>query len=435
MTQIWSLFQTLLPFLFVLGVLIFVHELGHFLVARLHGVRVLRFSLGFDPKIFKFTRGGTEYSIGLIPLGGFVKLAGETVEDARTGEPDEFLSKSKWVRFQVYLAGPVMNLGLAWILLAGVLSRGADVPIYTEGPAIVGIVAADSVAAKAGLRVGDRIISVNGRDVPTWDSLDLAILPKANQELTLVIERQGQRMELRATPEAIGRYEMGQLGVGPVLRPQITLVHPGRPAQRAGFMPMDVVLGVDGAMGLDQPAVIDRFRKAGGKPLVLTVERGGQPRDITVVPDRDGTIGVTLSTYEVRRIDPTLWQAFSLSAKENWRSAVMIGRTVRDLFTREAKVNQLMGPLAIADLSGSAAQLGWASLFTLMAMISLNLGMINLLPVPVLDGGHIAILAVEGLARRDLSIRVKERILLVGAALIVMLMVTVIYNDVARLLR
>src|ERR1043165_8204273 len=129
---------TILAFLFVLGVLIFVHELGHFLVARMHGVRVLRFSLGFDPKLFSFERNGTVYSVGIIPLGGFVKLAGETVEDQRTGAPDEFLSKSKWVRFQVYLAGPVMNILLAFVLLTMTLSRGADVPLFENAPAVIG---------------------------------------------------------------------------------------------------------------------------------------------------------------------------------------------------------------------------------------------------------------------------------------------------------
>src|SRR5215467_12676787 len=152
-------------------------------MSRFHGVRVLRFSLGFDPKIFRFVRGGTEYSIGIVPLGGFVKLAGETVEDERTGAPDEFLSKSKWVRFQVYLAGPIMNLLLAFVVLAFVLMRGADVPLYQSSPAVVGSVKADSPADRAGVKPGDRIVSIDGRDIPTWDALDLEVTPKANQAL------------------------------------------------------------------------------------------------------------------------------------------------------------------------------------------------------------------------------------------------------------
>ncbi|HUL73620.1 MAG TPA: RIP metalloprotease RseP, partial [Vicinamibacterales bacterium] len=426
---------TILAFLFVLGVLVFVHELGHFLMARFYGVRVLRFSLGFDPKIFKFTRGGTEYSIGIIPLGGFVKMAGETVEDERTGAPDEFLSKSKWIRFQVYLAGPAMNLLLAFLVLAGVLMRGADVPLYLSSPPVIGAVEAGSAAERAGLQPGDRVVSVNGRDVPTWEALDLEITPKANTTLAMTIERRGTKVTLEVTPASYSKYELGDLGVRPVLRPQFLLIQPGLAADHAGLERGDVVLAVNGERGLDQPAVIDRIKKNPGTPIVFTIERAGEPRDITVTPDKSGLIGVQLGGFEVKRVDPTILQAFAMSARQNWENTVLIGRTVRGLISRELPVRQLMGPIAIAELSGSAARLGWLALLQMMSMISLNLGLINLLPVPVLDGGHMAILLVEGAARRDLSTRVKERVLLAGAALIVLLMVTVIYNDVMRLFR
>jgi regulator of sigma E protease len=426
---------TLLAFLFVLGVLVFVHELGHFLMARAHGVRVLRFSLGFDPKIFKFTRGGTEYSIGIIPLGGFVKLAGETVDDERTGAPDEFLSKSKWVRFQVYLAGPVMNLLLAFVVLAFVLMKGADVPLYQSSPAVVGAVKAGSPADLAGVKPGDRIVSIDGRDVPTWDALDLEVTPKANHALSVGVERRGERLTLQITPAAFSKYELGDLGVLPVIRPQIVEVQPGRPADRAGLQRGDVVLALGGQRGLDQPAVIDKIKKSADTPLTFTIERNGEAQDLGVTPDKDGLIGVTISQVETKRVDPTVLQAFALSAQQNWDSTKAIGRTLSGLLKRELPVKQLMGPVAIAELSGSAAHLGVVALFQFMSMISLNLGLVNLLPVPVLDGGHIAILAVEGVTRRDLSVRVKERILLAGAALIVLLMVTVIYNDVMRLFR
>jgi len=426
---------TLLAFLFVLGVLVFVHELGHFLMARAHGVRVLRFSLGFDPKIFKFTRGGTEYSVGIIPLGGFVKLAGETVDDERTGAPDEFLSKSKWVRFQVYLAGPIMNLLLAFVVLAFVLMKGADVPLYQSSPAVVGAVKAGSPADLAGVKPGDRIVSIDGRDVPTWDALDLEVTPKANHALSVGVERRGERLTLQITPAAFSKYELGDLGVLPVIRPQIVEVQPGRPADRAGLQRGDVVLALGGQRGIDQPAVIDKIKKSADTPLTFTIERNGEAQDLVVTPDKDGLIGVTISEVETKRVDPTVLQAFALSAQQNWDSTKAIGRTLSGLLKRELPVKQLMGPVAIAELSGSAAHLGVVALFQFMSMISLNLGLVNLLPVPVLDGGHIAILAVEGVTRRDLSVRVKERILLAGAALIVLLMVTVIYNDVMRLFR
>ena len=426
---------TILSFIFVLGVLVFVHELGHFLMARAHGVRVLRFSLGFDPKIFKFVRGGTEYSIGIVPLGGFVKLAGETVEDERTGAPDEFLSKSKWVRTQVYLAGPIMNLLLAFIVLAFVLMRGADVPLFESSPAVVGTVDATSAAATAGIQAGDRIVSVDGRDTPTWDDLEEEVALKANRAIALGIVRSGAPLTLNVTPAAYGKYEIGDLGVRPLLRPQVATVTPGEPADRAGLQVGDVVLAVGRDRSLDQPSVIDRIKKSPGAPLTFTIERGGQPREITLTPDSDGHVGIQLLPYEVKRVDPTFLQAFVMSAQQNWDMTRQIGRTLSGLIRRELPMKQLMGPVAIAELAGTAAKISLVALFQTMAMLSLNLGLINLLPVPVLDGGHIAILAVEGVTRRNLSVRVKERILLAGAAVIILLMVTVIYNDVMRLFR
>lgn len=428
---------TAFSFLFVLGVLVFVHELGHFLVARWHGVRVLTFSLGFGPKLVKFQRGGTEYCISVIPLGGYVKLAGETVEEARTGEPDEFLSKSKFVRFQVYIAGPVMNILLAIVVLAGVLSQGADIPLYESAAPVIGRIDTNSPAAAAGLRVGDTVLSVDGTPVPTWDGLNLAVLPKAKRELTLVVERDGESREVRVTPAAVGRYEIGDLGIGPVERPQILQVNAGA-AQKAGMLAGDVIVALDGARALSRDQIIERIRAHANKEIVFTVERQGQEVVIPVTPqgpDGAALIGVAINPVETRRIDPTLAQAMSMSLQQNWDNTVLIGRTLRGLFTRDTPVRQLMGPVAIAEMSGTAAELGWIAVFNLMAMISLNLGLLNLMPVPVLDGGHIAILAVEGLARRDLSIHVKERILMAGAALIVLLMATVIYNDIARLVR
>jgi regulator of sigma E protease len=429
---------TILAFIFVLGVLVFVHEFGHFLVARWHGVRVVTFSLGFGPKILKYQGAATEYCVSAVPLGGYVKLAGESTEDSVTGAPDEFLSKSRWVRFQVYLAGPVMNLLLAFFVLAGVLSAGADEPMYYLEPPLVGSLTADSPADRADLRTGDLILSVNGRSVPTWDAYNTEVLPRANRETTFIIERDGGRLEVTATPDGIGKYEFGELGIGPRFRPQLTQVNPGSPADDAGLQGGDVILAINGEHGLEYQAVIDQIRAHPEQPISLLVERAGTPVEVTAVPGDNGGIGqlgVLISMFEMRRIDPTLWEAFGLSARQNWDNTLLIGRTLRGLFTRETPMGQLMGPVAIAELSGSAASIGWLALLNLMAMISLNLGLLNLMPVPVLDGGHIAILAVEGTTRRDLSIRVKERILMAGAAVIVLLMVTVIYNDIARLLR
>ncbi len=430
--------QTLLSFLLVLGVLIFVHELGHFLVARWYGVRVLTFSLGFGPKILKFTRGGTEYCVSVVPLGGYVKMAGETTADERQGAPDEFLSKSKWVRFQVYLAGPTMNIILAVIALTVVLSDGADVPIYQSAAPVVGAVDSDGVAVKAGIEIGDRILSVNGEPTPTWDALMLEVLPKANRELKIEVERNGQEREVRVTPASVGKYEAGSLGILPAIRPQVLEVHAGRPAEAAGFKKGDVLVGVDGKRGLDRDGMIKYIQKHGELPIQFEVERGGEIKQINVTPEGaagGSKVGLSISPYEVTRIDPTWPQAFRMSLAQNWDNTRLIGKTLKGLFTRETPVSQLMGPLSIAELSGSAAELGWIKLLELMGVISLQLALLNLMPVPVLDGGQIAILALEGVARRDMSTKVKEYFAMAGAAVIVALMVTVLYNDIARMIR
>lgn len=430
--------QTLLSFLVVLGVLVFVHELGHFLVARWYGVRVLTFSLGFGPKILKFTRGGTEYCISIIPLGGYVKMAGETTADERQGAPDEFLSKSKWIRFQVYLAGPAMNVILAVLALTVVLRNGADVPLYQSQAPVIGVLAEDGVAAKAGIEVGDRILSVNGEPTATWDALFMEVLPKANRELTIEVDRNGSRREIRVVPASVGKFEAGTIGIGPVVRPSIVEVFAGRPAETGGLRRGDVVLAVNGQTGLDNAGIIKLISDQGEKPMTFEVERNGAPMMVSVTPAGAAgasKIGARIYPYEVKRIDPNWPNAFTMSLSQNWDNTRLIGKTIRDLVTRETPMSQLMGPVGIAQLSGEAARIGFIEVLGLMAMISLQLALLNLLPIPVLDGGQIAILALEGVARRDLSIRVKEYFAMAGAAAIILLMVTVLYNDIARMMR
>jgi regulator of sigma E protease len=422
-------------FIFVLGVLVFVHELGHFLAARRIGVRVLTFSLGFGPKLLSFRRGDTEYCISAIPLGGYVKMAGENPDDARTGAPDEFLSKSKWQRFQVLIMGPVMNLALAVVVMALVLYQGAPVPEYEQMPVVVGSVEENAVAAKAGIQPGDRIVSIDGRYVETWEHYAVGIVPKANRQVNLVVERDGRPLSISLTPAAVGRFEMGDIGIFPVMRPEISAVNPGQPAHEAGLLPGDVILAAGGERRAPQRRVIELIRASENTPLPLEILRDGQVMSITVTPRQTGDtvmIGAQISPFELRIVEPGILEALQLSAERNWEWTKLIFTTLGGLFTRETSVKQLMGPVAIADLSGSAAEQGWLPLFGLMAMISLNLGLLNLMPIPVLDGGHIAILALEGLSRRDFSMKVKEKMLLAGFVLLVMLMVTVIYNDLVR---
>ena len=423
----------ILAFLFVLGIVVFIHELGHFLAARRIGVRVITFSLGFGPKLLKTKRGDTEYAISAIPLGGYVKMAGEQPDDERSGASDEFLSKTKWQRFQVLIAGPLMNVALAVVVLAAVLYQGADVPIWLESSPVVGRVDAGSPAERAGIKAGDRIVRINDSDVPTWDDFYMMVLPKASREITVVVDRGGQMVQTRLTPDSVSKYEMGDIGVKPLARPMLTPLTPGGAAVRAGIQPRDIVVSIDGE-SVDALRLVEKVKAAGGRPLEFVLLRDGRELTISVTPEGEpgkGVIGTGLE-YESRRMKPGFFQAIALSVQKNWEGSRMILKTLGGLFTRETPVRQLMGPVAIGELSGSAAQLGWLALFNFMAMISLNLGLINLMPIPVLDGGHIAILGLEGLARRDFSMKVKEKILIAGFAVILMLMVTVIYNDLTR---
>jgi regulator of sigma E protease len=434
---------TLLAFLFVLGVLIFVHELGHFVMARRVGVRVLKFSLGFGPRLVGFKRGDTEYVISAIPLGGYVKMAGENPDDPRSGRDDEFLSKTKWERFQILIMGPLMNLILAVLVTAGVLMNGADIPVFQSKPPVVGQVTPDSPAARAGIQRGDRIVTVAGRDIDTWEQFFIHIGTRAGRETEIGVLRDGKEFTVKATPAPQTKFEIGDIGVLPDTHPNVAALLPDAPAQKAGLKVGDVIVRVDGATITLREQLIAAVSTKANTPVTIAVMRDGAPVDVTVTPEAntgrcpslptgEGCIGISIGE-EVTRIKPGPLDALGMSIKRNYEQAGLIFMTIGQLVTRETSTRQLMGPLAIAQLSGESAEQGWVPLFALMAMISLNLGLLNLLPIPVLDGGHIFIMALEGLARRDFSLKVKEKMFLAGFAVLLMLMVTVIYNDLTRI--
>jgi regulator of sigma E protease len=427
---------SILAFLFVLGVLIFVHELGHFLMARRIGVRVLTFSLGFGPKLLSFRRGDTEYCVSAVPLGGYVKMAGENPEDTRTGAPDEFLSKGKWQRFQVLVMGPLMNVLLAFVVMAAVLYRGAQLPLYEQQPVVIGSFAQNSVGERAGLKVGDHVVTVDDKVVDTWEDFSMAIVSKANREVSIGYVRGNQTASLTLVPAGQGKFEIGDIGIQPTIHPTVAAISKGQPAEEGGLQQGDVIIAANGESNIMYDRFLAAIRSHENQPLPVTVKRNGQLVDLTLKPRRIGAqimIGAQITPLETHSVEPGPVEAMKLSVAKNWEWTKLIVQTLGGLFTRETSVKQLMGPVAIADLSGSAAQAGLIPLFTLMAMISLNLGLLNLMPIPVLDGGHIFILALEGLARRDFSMRVKEKMLLAGFVLLLMLMVTVIYNDLMRI--
>ena len=427
----------ILSFVFVLGVLVFVHELGHFLAAKRVGIRVLKFQLGFNPTILSFRYGETEYGIGALPLGGYVKMAGEATEDGPTGDPREFLSKTRWQRFQVLFMGPAMNLLLAFLLLAGILYQGAEVASYSDQPVTVGLVKPDSPAARADIRAGDRIVTVAGHRVETWEDFIVTIGTRANREVSIGLLRNGLDVTKTVTPVADdkGRFETGDIGVLPNVHPHLAAISEGEPGAKAGLMAGDVIVAANGAPMTFDGEFRQVIRKSADMPMTLSVLRAGAPMTISVTPRLNGKVGYLGVTPvdDTKTIKPSVLGAFRLSAEKNWSMTQMIGQTVWGLLTRELSPRQLMGPIAIAQVSGESAQLGLLPLLGLMVTLSLNLGLLNLMPIPMLDGGHITIMALEGIRRRDFTAKNKEKVLLAGFVVLMMLMVTVFYNDLSRI--
>jgi regulator of sigma E protease len=425
---------TILAFVFVIGVLVFVHELGHYLAARRVGVRVLTFSVGFGPRVLGFTRGGTQYCVSAIPLGGYVKMAGETAEEGRTGQPDEFLSKSKWERFQILIMGPAMNILLAIVVLAIVLMQGAEVPVYRDMPTVVGAMEAGSPAERVGLQVGDRIVRVDDDRVENWQDYYLAIGGKANREVTLLVDRAGESLTVQVVPDAEGKYEIGDLGILPTTHPRVRSVVPGDPADKAGIEAGDVVVSVNGQTISFARQLSEVIGGHAEEEIVVRIERNGEPLEFRLTPvlrGDKGLVGIGIND-ETKRIEMGPLEALWHSVEQNWEATGLIFRTLGGLFTGTTSPKQLMGPVGIAQLSGESAESGWLPLLGLLASISLNLGLLNLLPIPILDGGHILIMLLEGIARRDFSVRMKERMLIAGFVFLMLLMVTVIYNDLTR---
>ena len=405
------------------------------MMARRVGVRVLKFSLGFGPRLVGFKRGDTEYVISAIPLGGYVKMAGENPDDPRTGRSDEFLSKTKWQRFQILIMGPMMNLILAVVVLAAVLMNGAEISAYSSKAPVVGQVSAGSAAEKSGIKAGDHILSVAGRPVKTWDQFFIAVGTRPNRETPIVIERDGKEISTTVVPTPQTRFEVGDIGVLPDAHPRISSLVPGSPAEKVGLKAGDSILKVDDTTVIFPAQLIDIVSKKTNTPVTLTIVRDGAEQIVRVTPEADGgrgRIGINI-IEDVVKFKPGPIEALKMSFERNLEMARLIFLTVGQLITRETSTRQLMGPLAIAELSGESAKAGWVPLFALMASISLNLGLLNLLPIPVLDGGHIFIMGLEGLARRDFSVKVKEKMFLAGFAALLMLMVTVIYNDLTRI--
>ena len=429
---------TLLAFVFVLGVLVFVHEAGHFLTAKWVGVRVKVFSLGFPPKLVGRTWGDTEYRIGVLPLGGYVKMAGDNPAES-TGDPGEFMSRSKWERLAILFAGPLMNLVLAVLVLTVLFMFGVERPAGLDDPPVVRFVAEDSPALRAEILAGDRIVAIDGAPVATWiDALD-RILVSANDTLSMSLLRDGETIDRAVSIEPRGDDGAGYAGLFPAVQPQVSSLTEGYPAEAAGIREGDFIAKVDDKAIFHFMELIEAIEAHGGKEVTIGVLRNGTPFDFSLTPKRNETddrwlIGIGFNAaptvlHQIRNPAMAFGAALGEATRFTRLTFVVLGRLV----SGRASIRQMSGPIGIAQASGETARRGARQLFMFMAFLSLNLGILNLLPIPLLDGGHMAIIALEGLAGRDMSLQVKERILQIGFVMLLLLMVTVIYVDLSKI--
>jgi regulator of sigma E protease len=418
-------------------VMIFVHELGHYLVAKWLGIRVEVFSLGFGRRLIGFRRGDTDYRISLLPLGGYVKMSGENYDEELTGSADEFMSHSKLHRFAVAVAGPLMNIILAVVLVVATFTVGVPVYKYLRQPAVIGSIEPGSPAAQAGLQLEDTIVSIDDDPTPTWQDAEILISMSPNQELDFTINRQGKLLHKRIIPAAAEGAEIGTVGVLPFVSYTIARVEPETPAARAGLQSGDeilkVVSGEQAAVGFYES--LKMISSSEGQPLVVKVRRDEQIFEESITPaEINGRWRIGTVVELVRLQKYGFLEAFQKSLERNYNLTALTFSVLGRIINGRTSMRTLSGPIEIARYSGRAASTGGVQLFTFMAFVSLQLGILNLMPIPILDGGVIALLAIEGLMRRDLSLRVKERIFQVGFIFLIVLMAIVIFNDIAKTL-
>jgi len=427
----------------VLGFMILIHEFGHYAVAKLLGVRVEVFSIGFGKRLLGFRRGDTDYRVSAIPLGGYVKMSGENPMDERTGDPGEFLSHPRWHRFLIAIAGPSMNILLAIGLLTGVYMFHYEYPAVLDEPAVIGWIQPDTPAMKAGIQIGDRISRLDGIENPTWKEVVPKEALSPNQPLDVTFERNGKSFDKTIVPEAYGVNQMGYAGWDPK-EPSVTVtdLEKDMPAEKAGIKIGDEILTVDGKPIPAIEAMIETLKQTQGKPIEITVLRDGQQKTFTMQPvltdipgQEEKRYRVGLGSQPMKVSALPLGAAFRKSIEQNKEGSLLILELLRKMIQRKISIRTIEGPIGIGRAAGEAAtEKGWTPLMALTAAISLNLGIFNLLPIPILDGGVILLLFVESIMRRDISLQIKERIYQAAFVFLVLFAVMVIYNDLAKTL-
>lgn len=427
----------------VLGFMILIHEFGHYAVAKWLGVRVEVFSIGFGKRLIGFRKGETDYRIAAIPLGGYVKMSGENPMDERTDDPREFLNHSRWHRFLIAVAGPVMNILLAVFLLTTVYMAHYEYPVYLDKPAVVQGVRKDSPAARAGIQAGDRIIKIEGVDNPdpTWEQVQPRVWMSPNQPLAVTISRGDQVLEKTLMPKAVTTSEVGSAGWFPEEPVVIGRLDSGLPAAKAGMKENDKIIAMNGQPVPSIESMIESLQQSKDQPVDITVARGDQTLSFHLQPVLSPTEDPKEQRYRLGFVNKGVTKvvklpfpaALSLSLEQNKKYSLLILELAKKMVQRKISMRAISGPIGIAQDAGYAAQQkGWTPLMELTAGISLNLGIFNLLPIPILDGGVILFLLIEGLMRRDISMNIKERVYQAAFVFLVLFAVMVIYNDLMK---
>ncbi len=438
-----AFFQSAFWFMILIGVMILIHELGHFWAARFFDVRVETFSFGFGPRLFGFRRGETDYRVSLVFfLGGFVKMAGELPGDESANDPRGFQAKPRWQRLIIVLGGPLMNVVLAVALLTGLYMVKYQKVVDADNGAVIGSVAANTPAAKAGIQEGDRIVKLDGKRNPSWDDIIIKEVESASHAMRLTIERNGKQFDTTVTPVLDERSGAGTAGWSEKGEVQLGPIQAGMPAQKVGLQQGDLILNAGGHPIHATVRFHEVIRASGGKPVTIDFERNGKPMQVTVQPQWSGSDGparwmigaIVEPKFNIVTSRLSLPDALRVSVDENVRSAGMIFQVLEGIIERRMSAKLLSGPVVIAQMSGQAAKAGPSAFIAFMAMVSLNLAVVNLMPLPILDGGGIVMLLIEMVMRRDLSMSVKEAVFKVGFVFIMMLVAFVIYNDITKIL-
>src|SRR5579883_643860 len=425
-------------FLVLIGVMILIHEFGHYWAARFFDVKVETFSFGFGPRLFGFKKGETDFRFAALLFGGYVKMAGEQPGDESASDPRSFLQKPRWQRMIIAFAGPAMNVLLAIVILTGLfMVRFPKIP-STPSP-VVGYVLPDSPAAKAGVHEGDRIVQIGDTADPTWEDISMKEAASAGHPLTVWIARDGQRERVSVTPALDPKTGTGFAGWGEESDIEIASVLPGKPASHAGLKTGDIIVSVNGQPVRSTPKLRDVITSTGGKPVEIVYSRNGQTHTVQVTPamsNAEGAdrwmIGVSL-TPRVVFVSLPFPQALAESLRQNGKSTTFIYSFLRGVVERRMSPKSAAGPIGIAQMSGEAAREGPAAYLGLASVLSLNLAIVNLLPVPILDGGVILLLLIEIFMRRDLSLRVKVAALKLGFVFLMAVVAFAIYNDISKL--